>query len=104
MARSDFSRVSLRRRGPMRPLNTYAPDRRTSFAALLSMPQLDASVHRLEADSWTARLANVASEGASGSTRPRDRHLEICVQRAIDRLQVNIRAEVATELNDDVSR
>src|SRR5256885_317620 len=81
--------------------NKYASDRRT-FRQLLSVPQLDVSVYGLEADSRPARLANVRPQVLEVHPAA-DRHLEIRVQRPIDGLQVHIRAELATELDDDVS-
>src|SRR5947209_871821 len=67
----------------------------------LLVAQLDVAVDGLEANSGAARLPDVGPK-MLWIQPASERHLEIGVQRTVERLQVDICSEITTELDDDV--
>src|SRR6516162_6462759 len=68
----------------------------------LTPAQLDVSVDRLELHPRAPRLADVGAE-MLGIESAAQGHLEVRVQGAVDRREIDVAPKVAGELDDDVS-
>src|SRR6185437_10082809 len=64
--------------------------------------QLHVAVHRLELDARPARSADMRAN-VLGIEAAAHGHFKIGIERAIDRFEIDVAAEVAGELHDDVA-
>src|SRR5947209_3370966 len=91
-----FFTCSSRRRGPTRSPVKYARGAgrlRAARACLLSVSELDASVDRFKADARPARLPDMRPQMLWVEAAA-DGHLEVGVQRAVERLEINVGAKI----------